>query len=199
MWPVHVLTGRPARGLWMPRDRSHCCESRDAQRGRKHVHLPKLMQTASTALHHLFQLWGAKTQDSLDRDQPQQKKHPGKSKAWGLWLWLYCGEVWSPQWGGQTQQSIFLRALQEVESEIESALANPKATGVHSWGPASPQNRTNCYVCDRPLNGISVQEHCQRRWPRWNCSRIPKRRQFQWSPTTCGSTTAISWSKPTAW
>ncbi len=54
----------------------------------------------------------------------------------------------------------FLRAIQEEERRIKAVLANPKAMRMTPEDRRMHNASATCHVCDKPLNGDTVRDHC---------------------------------------
>ncbi|KAK3778630.1 hypothetical protein RRG08_033410 [Elysia crispata] len=54
----------------------------------------------------------------------------------------------------------FPQALQEEERGIQEVLANPQAMRMTSADWESHRTASRCHVCDKPLGGDSVRDHC---------------------------------------
>ena len=54
----------------------------------------------------------------------------------------------------------FLRAIQAEERIIKDVIANPKKMQPTPEDEQNHKAATNCHVCEKPLNGDSVRDHC---------------------------------------
>ena len=54
----------------------------------------------------------------------------------------------------------FLESLQKEESKIKCVLANPKAMMMTRENWLVFRTAETCHVCDKPLDGDSVRDHC---------------------------------------
>ena len=54
----------------------------------------------------------------------------------------------------------FLRALQQEERKIKAVLDNPRAMRMTQEDRQAYNNATTCHVCEKPLEGDSVRDHC---------------------------------------
>ena len=71
------------------------------------------------------------------------------------------GQTQSPvEYRGPNAAEHFLKALQEEERKIKAALASPEAMRMTREDWESYNNATTCHVCDKPLEGDSVRDHC---------------------------------------
>ena len=66
----------------------------------------------------------------------------------------------SAQYRGPRAAERFLQALQEEEEKLKTVLANPKPIWMspEDWG--AYKRATTCHVCQKPLDGDSVRDHC---------------------------------------
>ena len=64
------------------------------------------------------------------------------------------------EYRGPNAAEHFLQALQEEESKIKGVLANPKAMRMTREDWRAYSTATICHVCDKPLEGDSVRDHC---------------------------------------
>ena len=64
------------------------------------------------------------------------------------------------EYRGSNAAEHFLRALQEEERGIQKALANPQNMRMTSEDWESHRTASRCHVCDKPLEGDSVKDHC---------------------------------------
>ena len=60
----------------------------------------------------------------------------------------------------QMQQSISYKHFRREEDKIEGVLANPKAMRMTREDWQAYNTATICQVCDKPLEGDSVHDHC---------------------------------------
>ena len=71
------------------------------------------------------------------------------------------GQTEAPvEYRGADAAEHFLRALQEEERKIKGVLANPKAMRMTRIDWETHKTATTCHVCDKPLKGDSVRDHC---------------------------------------
>ena len=64
------------------------------------------------------------------------------------------------EYRGPNAAEHFLQALQEEEQKIKGVLANPKAMRMTREDWRAYNTATICHVCDKPLEGDSVRDHC---------------------------------------
>ena len=64
------------------------------------------------------------------------------------------------QYRGPNAAEHFLRALQEEERGIQKVLAKPQAIRMTRADWESHRTASRCHVCDKPLEGDSVKDHC---------------------------------------
>ena len=64
------------------------------------------------------------------------------------------------QYRGPNAAEHFLRALQEEERGIQKVLAKPQAIKMTRADWESHRTASRCHVCDKPLEGDSVKDHC---------------------------------------
>ena len=53
-----------------------------------------------------------------------------------------------------------LKSLQEEENKIKGVLADPKAMRMTREDLLAFRTAETCHVCDKPLDGDSVRDHC---------------------------------------
>ena len=71
------------------------------------------------------------------------------------------GETEAPvEYRGPDAAERLLKALQEEEGKIKGALANPKAMRMTPEDWQAFRAATTCHVCEKPLEGDSVRDHC---------------------------------------
>ena len=75
---------------------------------------------------------------------------------------VWCdGQTGAPvQYRGPNAAEHFLESLQEEELEIKGALANPQAMRIKREDWRAFHTAETCHVCDKPLEGDSVRDHC---------------------------------------
>ena len=64
------------------------------------------------------------------------------------------------EYHGPNAAEHFLESLQEEESEIKGLLADPKAMRMTREDWLAFRTTETCHVCDKPLEGDSVRDHC---------------------------------------
>ncbi|KAK3772394.1 hypothetical protein RRG08_031418 [Elysia crispata] len=64
------------------------------------------------------------------------------------------------EYRGPNAAEHFLRSLQEEERGIQEVLANPQKMRMTSEDWESHRTARRCHVCDKPLGGDSVKDHC---------------------------------------
>ena len=64
------------------------------------------------------------------------------------------------EYRGSRAAEHFLESLQEEESKIKSVLADPKVMRMTREDWLTFRIAENCHVCDKPLEGDSVRDHC---------------------------------------
>ena len=64
------------------------------------------------------------------------------------------------EYRGPNAAEHFLRSLQEEERGIQEVLANPQKMRMTSEDWESHRTARRCHVCDKPLEGDSVKDHC---------------------------------------
>ena len=64
------------------------------------------------------------------------------------------------QYRGPNAAEHFLRALQEEERGIQKVLAKPQDMRMTRADWESHRTASSCHVCDKPLEGDSVKDHC---------------------------------------
>ena len=64
------------------------------------------------------------------------------------------------EYRGPNAAEHFLQALQEEEQKIKGVMANPKAMRMTREDWRAYNTATLCYVCNKPLEGDSVRDHC---------------------------------------
>ena len=64
------------------------------------------------------------------------------------------------EYRGPNAAERFLRSLKEKERKIKRVLARPKAMRMTENDRQAHKAATDCHVCDKPLEGDSVRDHC---------------------------------------
>ena len=64
------------------------------------------------------------------------------------------------EYPGPNAAGHFLESLQEEERKIKAVLANPKAMRMTRGDLRAFRAAETCHVCDKPLEGDSVRDHC---------------------------------------
>ena len=64
------------------------------------------------------------------------------------------------EYRGPNAAEHFLESLQEEESKIKDVLADPKAMRITREDWLAFRTAETCHVCDKPLEGDSVRDHC---------------------------------------
>ena len=64
------------------------------------------------------------------------------------------------EYRGPNAAEHFLRSLKEEEQKIKNVLAHPKAMRMTENDLQAHEATTDCHVCEKPLEGDSVRDHC---------------------------------------
>ena len=64
------------------------------------------------------------------------------------------------EYRGPNAAEHFLESLQEEERKIKGVLADPKAMRMTQGDWSAFRTAATCHVCDKPLEGDSVRDHC---------------------------------------
>ena len=97
------------------------------------------------------------------------------------------------EYRGPNAAEHFLESLQEEERKMKGVLANPQALRMTRGGLA-------CHVCDKPLKGDAVREHChitgKYRGAAHTACNLNLTTSSPWCSTTYGAMTPTCWCRP---